>query len=648
MREVLLTDTWWKKDCGPLLAYMREDKRPVALLPVSATQYELFDPIRQTRTPVNRRLAAGIAPRARVLYRPFPDHTRSALALFTFALRGQATTLLSIVLTGTATTLLGMLTPQATAILIDYAIPDSDRQMLILIGISLCVAACGAALFHLAQGVMLIRLEHTSSSAVQAAMWDWLLHLQPAFFRRYSTGELESRVTAISDIRAKLSGATTRTLFTSFTALLNLGLMFFYSASLTLVACVSTCVTLLMTVVAGLCMIHQVDALKTVTADLFGLIVQLLGGVAKLRVAGAEERAFAFWATKYSRQQALRQRVQRIADYVHVCNDIMPTLTYASLFWWAALALSPGLSSAGRGVTAGTFVAFHAAFGAFLSATTELSNTLIDTLEITTLWKRARPIIETAREMDTSKVDPGRLTGKLALDRVSFRYHAQGRLILDDISLQADPGEFIALVGPSGSGKSTIYRLLLGFESPESGVITYDDQDLARVNVYAVRRQLGIVLQHARLMAASLFDNIVSHRPFSMDEAWEAAHAAGLADDIANMPMGMFTMVSEGGTNLSGGQRQRLLIARALVGKPRIVLFDEATSALDNRTQAIVSASLNALRVTRVVIAHRLSTIRQADRIYVLEQGRVVQEGSFDALAQQEGLFARLMARQRS
>ncbi len=338
--------------------------------------------------------------------------------------------------------------------------------------------------------------------------------------------------------------------------------------------------------------------------------------------------------------------MQRLTDVVTVFNDVMPTVTYAALFWGAALALQESTPMAARGLTAGTFLAFYAAFGIFISAATELSNTLLDVLDIAVLWRRAKPMIDATPEVDARKKDPGHLTGALALDHVSFRYQSQGRLILDDVSLHAAPGEFIALVGPSGSGKSTIYRLLLGFEAPESGSISYDDQDLTRLNVYAIRRQMGIVLQQARIMAASLFDNIASNRAMRMDEAREAARAAGLADDIAHMPMGMFTMLNEGGTNLSGGQRQRLLIARALACQPRLLLFDEATSALDNRTQAMVSESLRALQITRVVLAHRLSTIRHADRIDVLEQGRVVQQGSFEELARQNGLCARLMTRQ--
>jgi ABC-type bacteriocin/lantibiotic exporter with double-glycine peptidase domain len=214
------------------------------------------------------------------------------------------------------------------------------------------------------------------------------------------------------------------------------------------------------------------------------------------------------------------------------------------------------------------------------------------------------------------------------------------------VSLEANAGEFVAIVGPSGSGKSTLLRLLLGFETPESGTVYYDGQDLSGLDVNALRRQLGVVLQNSSILAGTIRDNIIAGGAATLDEAWAAARAAGLEDDLRSFPMGMFTMVSEGGTNLSGGQRQRLLIARALAGSPRVLFFDEATSALDNRTQAIVADSLDRLHITRLVIAHRLSTVQTADRICVIENGRVAQQGTFQQLSQQEGLFARMMARQ--
>jgi len=218
--------------------------------------------------------------------------------------------------------------------------------------------------------------------------------------------------------------------------------------------------------------------------------------------------------------------------------------------------------------------------------------------------------------------------------------------VLDDVSLRAEPGEFVAIVGPSGAGKSSLLRQLLGFEEPEAGSVYYDDHDLSGLNVQAVRRQMGVVLQNGRLMSGTIFQNIAGVSQLTMDQAWEAARMAGLDRDVEMMPMGMFTFLGEGASTISGGQRQRLMIARAIASRPRILLFDEATSALDNRSQAIVSSSMDNLKATRIVIAHRLSTIISAGRIYVLVAGRIVQSGTYAELMEREGPFWYLATRQ--
>ncbi|MCA1992316.1 MAG: NHLP bacteriocin export ABC transporter permease/ATPase subunit, partial [Coleofasciculus sp. S288] len=484
-------------------------------------------------------------------------------------------------------------------------------------------------------------------SSLQPAVWDRLLRLKPTFFRKYSSGDLLVRLLAVGQIRSQLSGATQRTLLNAVFSLLNLVLMFVYSVKLALVGLALTVLTSIITGISSLRLVRKARKQEELDGDINGLTVELLGGVAKLRVAAAEERAFAAWAKNYTLRTKLKAGSKLIDDSVAVFNEALPVVSSVLLFWFAVLAIqSAQAKGLPGGLNVGTFLAFNSAFGTFLSGVTSLSNTLTDILEIVPLWERAQPIVQGTLESDPSKADPGRLTGHLSLDHVTFRYREDGPLILDDVSIHAEPGEFIALVGPSGSGKSTVFRLLLGFETPISGTVFYDGQDLAGLDIQAVRRQLGVVLQNGIISSGPIFENITAGALVTLDEAWEAAEMAGFGDDIRQMPMGMHTVVSEGGTNLSGGQRQRLLIARSIVLKPKIILMDEATSALDNRTQAIVTQSLDTLNATRVVVAHRLSTIRNADRIYVVEAGRVVQAGTFDELLREEGLFARLAARQ--
>ncbi|BCL33960.1 NHLP bacteriocin export ABC transporter permease/ATPase subunit [Nostoc sp. MS1] len=646
MRRILLRDNWWEKDCGPLVAYTQEDHQPVALLPISATSYEIFYPGSRTRLSVDANIASTLNPCAYMFYRSLPDKVLKAGDLLRFALKNRGKDLLIIVLTGIAATLLGMLTPQATAILIDNAIPDSDRGLLLQVGLGLLVAALATAVFRLAQGFVLLRVESISDASTQAAVWDRLLNLPVSFFRQYTTGDLQSRVTSISTIRRLLSGTTLITLVTSLFSLLNLGLLFYYSWQLALVAVAVAIVAIAVTSFSGILLIRKVRPLLEVKGNIFGQTVQLINGISKLRVAGAQERGFAFWSKNYSRQIKLELSTQNVEDAVALFNTVMPTLTSAVLFWFTIQQLQEAQIAGSIGLTIGTFLAFNTAFGTFIKGATDASNTVIGALQVIPQWQRAQPILATIPEVDLTKADPGKLNGRITVDYVSFRYRKDGMLTLDDVSLHTEPGEFIALVGGSGSGKSTILRLLLGFETPEDGTIYYDGQDLSGLDVDAVRRQLGVVLQGGQLTAASIFDNIAGGAHITLDEAWEAARMSGFADDVAAMPMSMHTVISEGGGNLSGGQRQRLLIARALALKPRILLFDEATSALDNRTQAIVSESLEKLQVTRIAIAHRLSTIRNAHRIYVLQSGRIVQQGTFDQLAAQEGIFAQLMARQ--
>ena len=644
-RRVLLRTHWWNDDCGPLIGYWDDGDQPVALLPTGESGYEVVDPETRARIPVDPEIDQRLAPEAVMLYAPLPAGKLAVWQLATFSVRGRGVDIAFLIGLSLIVTVIGMLTPMATALIMDTAIPDSNRRLLVELGLGLIAASFGIGLLSMAKGIVAIRTSTAADAATQAAVWDRLLRLRASFFQRYSSGDMLARASAVGAISQELNGTTLASMLASLMAAMNLVLLLYYSSSLAMIAVGMAAVTAVVTVVGGMAIRRFNLALMEMQGKFFGLVVQMIRSATKIRVAGAEDRAFALWATKYAEQLKLNRRAQKIDDYVTVLNQALPAISTMLLFWFGAALLD---GSAGEPMSVGVFLAFNTALGTFIGGTTTLSNAIVDSMDMAAKSKRIRPILDEEPESDPDKSDPGKLRGNVGLSNVCFRYAADGPMILEGLSLQADPGEFIALAGPSGSGKSTIFRLLLGFETPESGIVTYDDQEMSGLDPTAVRRQLGVVLQSGVLNAGSMLDNIGVGGTITMEEAWEAAEDSALADDIRAMPMQMHTMVSEGGSNLSGGQRQRLLIARALVLQPRILLMDEATSALDNRTQAIVSDSLERRNVTRIVIAHRLSTIRSADRIYVLDRGRVVQAGTFDELVAEEGVFQSLMARQQT
>jgi ABC-type bacteriocin/lantibiotic exporter with double-glycine peptidase domain len=296
--------------------------------------------------------------------------------------------------------------------------------------------------------------------------------------------------------------------------------------------------------------------------------------------------------------------------------------------------------------SAATFIAASAAFGQFLSSLLGLGDALVQVIRIIPIYERARPLLREKPEILEAHGDPGTLSGAIELRNLSFRYENAPAVTLDRIDLRIEQGSFVAIVGPSGSGKSTLFRLLLGFEKPNHGSVLYSGHDLASVDLSAVRRQIGSVLQSTGALQGSIFENIAGARYITHDQAWDAARRVGIADDIAQLPMQLETYLGSDGGGLSTGQRQRIAIARAIVTAPRILLFDEATSALDNETQGIVMKTLEQIAATRVVIAHRLSTIQNADRIVVLEGGRIVQDGTYADLVAASGPFAELARRQ--
>lgn len=642
VRGVSLSGDWWRRDNGALVAYRLEDQSPIALIPKRGAMggygYTLINPLDGSATPVNAEVADSLDSAAFTLYRPLGPST-AAMDLIRFALSSYRRDLGVVILCGMAAGLLGLIAPPATSLLFEHAIPDADRGLLWQITLGMSAALAGSVLFGVAQSISMVRLQSGMSIAIECGIWDRLLRLRPAFFRRFSAGDLWSRADAVDKIRRQLTASVLASAFTAISSLLNIGLMFYYSVPLAAIAAGVGLIVITATAVTVGKLYRLESARQKLEGFLSGFVVQLVSAVGKLRVAGAVNRAFACWAQTYGRKQSITLRIRRSRDAMHVLNTTLPGISAAVI-----LAVMLGGAEEQR-LPVGTYLAFSVAFGAFFAGIVSLSETITG-LGVVTIWNRVLPILAEEPEVSRTKTHPGKLAGHIRFDRVSFRYQEAGQRTLEEISLEAKPGECVAIAGPSGSGKSTILNLLLQFETPSSGAIYVDGRDLADLDVSAFRRQLGVVNQDCKLIAQSIFENIAWGSLCTMAEAWEAAHAAAIAVDIEQMPMGMHTMVSEGGTNLSGGQRQRLLIARALARKPGILILDEATSALDNHTQRRVTESLKELGITRLIVAQRLSTIREADRIYVIDRGSVVQCGDYETLAQSPGPFARLVQRQ--
>jgi NHLM bacteriocin system ABC transporter ATP-binding protein len=638
-RTVRLEEGWWRQDLGPMVGRRAADKQPVALLPDHGG-YVAALATGGDVVPVTRDVSRLLENKADVLYAPLPGQVHGARTLLRFGQRGNGRDVGRLVLVGLLVAALGLLSPVMTGTILGTFVARAQQRLIVEGALLVIAAGFVAAVLSVVMNIAALRLEGRSTATLQAAVWIRLLSLPVSFFSRYSTGELGTAALGVNAVQETLSSVTTTATLGLLTGSANLILVFFYSIPLALIATGLVAAGAAVCVVAGFFEVRWQRRLYAVEQRLSSVVFQLLTGLPKLRVAAAEDRAFRVWAADFTHSRTLATSARRIQNIITTFNAGFPLLCTVVIFGVVAGPMHSQLPIA-------TFLSFFTAFNLLLAATLQFTGVAITTMNVVPMLERLDPILAAEQESTEQKADPGELSGQIALSHVSFRYGDDGPLVLQDVTFSARPGEFLAIVGPTGCGKSTILRLLLGFQAPTSGAVLYDGQDLAELDVTLVRRQCGVVLQNGALLAGTIKDSIVGSASYTMDDAWAAARMAGIDEEIAAMPMGMHTAVSEGTSTLSGGQRQRIMIARALVSRPRMVFFDEATSALDNPTQLVVAESTRHLNATRIVIAHRLSTVVDADRILVLDRGRVVQDGTYEQLiGDSAGLFARLASRQ--
>ena len=649
VRFIRLEKNWQHMDSGTLIGFYGENHTPAALIQREPGRYQLITKEHPDGLLLTDEMETHLAREAYMCYAGLPRRKLKILDLMRFMFHQcWKKDYMTIIGASLAASIMPLLTPIVTETIFQDVIPIQDRMGLATITQVLMVAGFSMAAVAIVRSIAVLRITTHLDIMTEAALWNRLLSLPAAFFRQFTVGELTSRMGGISAVKGVVNGQFVATIFNTIFSFWSLFLMCWYSVKL---AAVAVAVWLVYCIVIAFIYRRVLGfQRKAITAGnkYNGMVQQIFAGLSKFRIQGAEAQAYNIWSRYFGESWKWNLKLRWQGNYNSVITSIEPFIL-SMLLYYVALYGMTSIQPDGTqvvGITYPEFLAFSAAYGSFngcLGAVIPLVGTFFT---IQPHIENLRPILDAVPETGEDKVDADILTGAVEVSHLSFSYTKNGPEILHDVNFKATPGETLAIVGRSGGGKSTLVRLLLGFEQPNKGAVSYDGQDLSDLSLPSVRSQMGIVLQNGQLMSGDIFTNIIGTSNLTQDDAWAAAEAAGVADDIRQMPMGMQTVISEGSSNISGGQRQRILIARALAGRPKFIIFDEATSALDNRTQAIVTESLSRLHVTRIIVAHRLSTIRDADRILVMDAGSIAESGTFDELVNQDGIFASLVRRQ--
>ena len=631
---------WWRGDSNALLAFRSEDGQPIALLPGMFGRYREIDPVSKRSVRVTADRAGALEEEAWMFYRPLPSGKVKPADLLGIALHGSGANLLRLVMAGLPGGLIKLLPALALGFVANHIVAGGSAGALYTVAVSLAGFGLIGALLQLLQSSALMRFEGRSASRVEAAFWDRLMRLPPKILHRQPAGDLAMSGMTFQNVRDDLQGVIADSLLSVIFLLPVFGVIFFYDATLGSIALVFSLASLLVTVVLGLRQISPYGRMISAARRVTGRLFQIIGGIAKLRVENAEGSAFAIWARDYREQKRAEVEMGALEGHSRAFGDALPFLA-AGVLLFAVVTVGDGI------VPIGDFLVVYTVFIVFQSAIARLGESFGTIAAMLPAFDQMRPLLSSIPETADEGEPVERLGGDVLFDRISFRYDPDGPLILDDVTIHARPGEFIAIAGESGAGKSTLFRLALGIDRPSAGAVYYDSRDLKSLNLKQVRRKIGAVPQSIGLHPQDLWDNLVSHHEkVAIDEVWSAAQVAEIENQIKGMPMGLMTMVGTRGAVLSGGESQRVTIARSVIGRPRIMLFDEATNWLDNESQAKVMRNLTALTSTRIVIAHRLSTLEKADRIYVMQAGKVVQSGSFSELMEVDGIFKDLVKRQ--
>lgn len=656
LRSVTLKKNWYAENLGSFIVRLTSDdgkNQIAAVLPDSENIYKLLTKEHPDGIPLTPEIAKKIQKDAFQCYAGFVGNKLTISELLRFVIAcGCAGDYRAVLFAGIFAGIIPLLGPIITETMFQDILPIVDYGGLVAVTSVMTVAGFAMTTITAIRSVALMRISLRVNMDTEAAFILRLLSLPEKFFRQFSSGELVNRIKSLENIKNIVNDNFAIAALNLLFSLFSVALMCWYSLPLTIAA---VCLWLLwcnliIFIYKRISYFRQ----KYIVAKnkQIGIVQQIFTGLAKFRIHGAEEQAYNIWSNRYGETVQNLFALRRYDNYVNIINSIQPFVLTIIIYYIAFYitktpeSLKVTVQNEFNGLSYAEFLAFEYAYTAFNITLAETLPAVGRLFSIKPHIENLKPLLDEIPEQKSDKIEADVLSGAIEVSHLTFAYNDDQPNILQDISFKIAPRENIAIVGKSGCGKSTLVRLLLGFEQPKTGAIYYDGLSLADLSLSSVRSQMGVVLQNGQLIAGDIFSNIAGQKLLTEDEVWAAAEAAGIAEDIDTMPMKMRTIVNEGGNNISGGQKQRIMIARALALNPAILIFDEATSALDNKSQAIVTANLNKLNITRIIIAHRLSTVECCDRILVMDKGRIVESGSFNELMNKNGFFSKLVKRQ--
>lgn len=631
-RDVILEKGWYKDAVGAFLGTLK-DGTVIAMIP-SMSGYIYIDNNSGKKEKISSKNASEISDFALCFYMPLPTKKLSGKDFLNFILKNlKLSDYWGVAVLTLVVTLISTITPSVTRYLYNDVLIQPSLTPLIAAFVILITTGIASLGIGSIKSFVLNRISNRMDKSILTALLMRTLNLPMNFFRKYQSGNLMSRFLSASTIGSTITSTILSTGITVIMSFVYLIQIFRFASILV----VPALIILLVQIGYNIYVISKKTKLNTkymqASADESGYLLSSLNGIQKIKLSGSERRVFAGWADKYK----ITAKYEFVLVYYDVISLAISLIGTLIIYY---IGYRSGLGSA-------DYMAFISSYGLLSGSFSTVSSAAIKYASVKSTLNMIDPIINEEPEIASDGIVVNKLNGKIDIKNISFRYEPDMPLIIDNLSLTINPGDYVAIVGKSGCGKSTLLKLLMGFEKPEKGTIFYDDIEQEKYEVKSLRQRMGIVMQTSGLFTGTIRNNLVATAPNATDEEiWQACEMAQIANDIRALPMGLGTLISEGSAGISGGQKQRLIIARAILAKPDMLFFDEATSALDNITQKDVADALSKMDCTRLVIAHRLTTVKNCDKILMLDKGKIIESGTYDELIQLDGEFAKLVKRQ--